>query len=82
MKAIGRRDLYVALSALVGAGKTTTTQTGQRLEPERSRKTTLSDSEALSPDRLPVATNANVGKSWSLPVRYCKPNHDRSPRLN
>ena len=66
MKAISRRDLYVALSAWVGAGKTTTNQTGQRLEPERSGTTTLSDSEVLSPDRLPVTTNANGGKSWNL----------------
>ena len=66
MKAISRRDLYVALSAFVGAGKTTTTQTGTQLEPEKSRKTTLSDSEVLSPDRLQVTTNANGGKRWSI----------------
>jgi quercetin dioxygenase-like cupin family protein len=66
MKAISRRDLYVALSAFVGAGKTATTQTGPRLEPEKPRKKTLSDSEVLSPDRLPVTTNANGGKRWNI----------------
>lgn len=66
MKAIRRRDLYVALSAFVGAGKTTTTQTGPRPEPEKSGKTTLSESEVLSPDRLPVITNANGAKRWNI----------------
>ena len=66
MKAISRRDLYFALSAFVGAGKTTTTQTGPQLEPEKPRKTTLSDSKVLSPEQLPVTTNANGGKRWNI----------------
>jgi len=66
MKAISRRDWYVALLALVGAGKTTTTQTGPKLKPDESRKTTLSDSKIWSPDRLPARINANGGKSWNI----------------
>jgi quercetin dioxygenase-like cupin family protein len=66
MKAISRRELYVALSALVGTGRTTTGQTGPQLEPEKSRKTTLSESEVVFPDELPVTTNSNGGKSWNI----------------
>jgi mannose-6-phosphate isomerase-like protein (cupin superfamily) len=54
MKAISRRDLSIALSALLRAGTSTTTQR------------TLSNSEVLSPDRLPVATSRNGGKRWDI----------------
>ena len=66
MKVISRRELYVALSTFVGMGRTTTSQTGPRLDPEKYRKTTLSESEVVFPDRLPVTTNANGGKSWNI----------------
>jgi quercetin dioxygenase-like cupin family protein len=66
MKAISRRELYVALSAFVGMGRTTISQAGPRLDPEKSRKTTLSESEVVFPDRLPVTTNANGRKSWNI----------------
>ena len=66
MKAINRRELYVALSAFVGMGRTTTSQTGPRRDPEESRTTTLSESEVVFPDRLPVTTNANGGKRWNI----------------
>lgn len=66
MKAISRRELYVALSAFVGKGRTTTSQTGPRLDPEKSRKATLTESEVVFSDRLPVTTNANGGKSWNI----------------
>ena len=65
MKAISRRELHVALSALVGSAPKTP-QTGPQPEPEKSRKTTLSDSQVLCPDQLPVTTNANGRKSWDI----------------
>ena len=66
MKAINRRELYIALSAFIGTGRTATSQTGPQLAPEKSRKATLSESEVLFPDRLPVTTNPNGGKSWNI----------------
>lgn len=66
MKPIRRRELYVALSALAGRGRATTSQTGPQLEREKPGKTTLSESEVLFPDRLPVTTHANGGKSWNI----------------
>ena len=65
MKAIRRRELCGALSAFVGTDKRTASQTGPKLEPEKSRKT-LSDSEVLFPDRLPLTTNPNGSKSWNI----------------
>lgn len=65
MRAISRRELYVAFSGFLGAGSLRS-QTETQLEPEKSRKTTLSESEVLCPDRLPVTTHANGGKSWNI----------------
>ena len=65
MKAISRRDLYVALSPLTAA-RGTTAQTGPQPQPAKSEKTTLSDSEIFSVDRLPATTNANGRKSWNI----------------
>ena len=66
MKAISRRELYVSLSAFVGMDRATTSQAGPQLNKEKSRKTTLSESEVLFPDRLPVTANANGGNSWNI----------------
>lgn len=60
MKTISRRELFV------GTERTPTSQTGPYLESEKSKKTKLSESEVLFPDRLPVTTNANGAKSWNI----------------
>jgi quercetin dioxygenase-like cupin family protein len=65
MRAISRRELCVALSAVAGAGAMTS-QTGPQLEPQNSKKPTLSHSEVLCPDRFPVTTNANGARSWNI----------------
>jgi quercetin dioxygenase-like cupin family protein len=65
MNASSRRDLYIALRALVGAGRATA-QTAPQLAQEKSGQPTLSDSKVLSPDRLPATTNANGGKKWNI----------------
>jgi mannose-6-phosphate isomerase-like protein (cupin superfamily) len=66
MKAVSRRELYVALSAFAGVGGTTTNLKGPHFESEKSRQTMLSESEVLFPDRLPGTTNANGPKSWNI----------------
>src|SRR5215472_2309028 len=65
MKAISRRDLYVALSPLTAA-RGITAQTGPQPKAAKAGKTTLSDSEIFSADRLPVTPNANGRKSWNI----------------
>jgi len=65
MKAISRRDLYVALSPLTAA-RGTSAQTVPPPEPAKTGKTTLSDSEIFSVDKLPATTNANGRKSWNI----------------
>lgn len=65
MRAISRRELYVAGSAFLGARRMTASQTGPKLESEKSR-TMLSDSEVVCPDRLPLTTHVNGGRSSNL----------------
>ena len=65
MKAISRRDLYVALSPLTAA-RGTTAQTEPPPKPAKTGETTLSDSEIFSADRLPATTNTNGRQSWNI----------------
>lgn len=65
MKAISRRDLYVAFSPLT-ATPWTMGQTGPQPKPAKSGKTTLSDSEIFSADRLQATTNPNGRRSWNI----------------
>jgi quercetin dioxygenase-like cupin family protein len=63
MNAISRRDLYVALSALIPM-RAAATQARPLPRPEKSR--TLLKSEVLSVDRVPVTMSANGGKRWEI----------------
>lgn len=65
MKSLSRRDLCFALLP-IAAGSETTIQARALDQSEMSGDTTLSKSEVLSPDRMPVITRANGGKSWSV----------------
>lgn len=65
MRAISRRQLYLAWFAFLGTGRLTASQTGKKVEPEKPRPT-LCDSEVLCPDRLPLTTQVNGGKSWNI----------------
>lgn len=62
MKALSRRDLYLALSPFAAAETAMTNQV--LFEPEKSK--TLSNSQVFSLDRIPATTNANGGKRWDI----------------
>lgn len=62
MKAIRRGEFCTTLARFAGTG----TQGPPSSESEKSQKATLSRSEALSPDQLPVTTGANGAKRWEI----------------
>ena len=66
MKAISRRDLYAPVSALFGIGSETTFHARPQLGSQKPGEPILSKSEVLSPDRIPVTTMPNGGKSWPV----------------
>ena len=61
MNPLSRRDLGIALSALIPVG---TAAHAMPAEPGKSK--TLSESEVFSPDRIPEITNANGSKRWDI----------------